>query len=301
MSYTAIENNTIVIDLTQAALTTGWSLSSDASSASHISCNAGSLTLINYTFLVGHTYRYTYQLSITSGYIQTNFGSAKTVSGLIDETVVATSSQMYFYANGNCTISNFSVELDEETLDSQAQNTVALSEKLGKWTSFYTKAPDSAFSMFTKTYEFKDGNAYVQENGTPNRCNFFGVQYPATIWFSTNEQPTLSKKYIGVNYQANQLLTTTPSGINTSHGEVSELINVDFVQQTLTDGVVTITQYDDEGLYSAPFMRSFPDLVNGNTLIGNWLQMSLQTSSSSNPLNLFTTEIKYVHSYQNIR
>ena len=301
MSYTAIENNRIIIDLTQAALTTGWTLSSDGTSASHESCNAGKLTVINFTFIPGQQYRYTYQLSISSGYIQTNFGTAKTVSGFIDETVTATASQMYFYANGVCTISNFSVELYSPVLDSQAQNTVALSEKLGKWTSFYTYAPDSAFSMFTKTFPSKDGNSYVQETGTSNRCNFFGVQYPATIWFSTNEQPTLSKKYIGVNYQANQLLTTTPSGINTSHGEVSELINVDFAQETLTDGVTTITQYDSEGLFSAPFVRSFPDLINGNILIGNWMQMSLQTNSPSSVLNLFTTEIKYVHSYQNIR
>jgi len=301
MSYTAVENNTILITLTQLAQTQGWTLSSDGTSATHDSCNPGSITLLNFPLIPGQIYRYTYQLSITSGYIQSNYGTPKTVSGLIDETVTATGTSLYFYANGNCTISDFNIELDEEVLDNQAQNTVALSEKLGKWTSFYTYSPDSAFSMFTKTYLFKDGNAYVQESGTSNRCNFFGVQYPATIWFSTNEQPTLSKKYIGVNYQANQLLTTTPSGINTSHGEVSELINVDFAQETLTDGVTTITQYDSEGLYSAPFVRSFPDLINGNILIGNWMQMSLQTIAPSSVLNLFTTEIKYVHSFNNIR
>lgn len=173
---------------------------------------------------------------------------------------------------------------------------------MNKWTSFYSFIPDSAFSLFTNTYSFFQGNAFLHEANTAFRCNFYGVQYPATIFISTNEQPSISKKFIELNYQANQLLITPPSGIVTQNGQVSELIPIDFQQEVLADSISpSIFIYSVEGLFRAPFLRSFPDIINGDTLIGNYMTIGLQTTSPSSILSLFTTEIKYVHSYQNIR
>jgi hypothetical protein len=110
-----------------------------------------------------------------------------------------------------------------------------------------------------------------------------------------------TKTFLSVNYQANQLLVTPSLGINTSTGQKSELINVDFEQQVLTDGAITVICYEVEGLYKGSFMREFPDLVNGNPLKGNYLTMGLETTAPSGILVLFTTEVSYNHSYQNIR
>lgn len=300
-NFTAIENNPIFIDLTIAALTTGWT--SNGSSASHESCNAGKLYLLDYPLTIGQMYRYTYQVNaITSGYVQTNFGARITTTGLVDETFTANDTQLYFYANGNCTISNFAIEVAPSAVSDYQQNTIAFNEKLNKWTSFYTYLPESVFSIFTKSFPAKDGQFYVQEANTSDRCRFFGQQFPATIFFTTNQQPSISKTFESLNYQANQLLITPASGINTANGGVSELIPTDFLQEVLADNISpSVFIYDAEGIYKASFMRAFPDLVEGNILQGNWMNIGLQTTEPNEVLVLFTTEVEYVHSRQNIR
>jgi len=301
MSFTAFENNRIIFSLVDLATTTGWSPNADGS-ASHDSCNDGNLYLLNTTLIIGQRYRWTYYLnSISSGYVQASIGAQQTIVGFIDETGIATSTQFWFYSNGTLNISDFNIVLDVIEESPYQQNTIALSEKLGKWTSFYSFIPDNAFSIFTRTYSTFRGQTYFHEANTPDRCNFYGVQYPATIWFSTNQQPSISKTFLTINYQANQLLVTPSLGINTSTGQKSELINVDFEQQVLTDGAITVIGYEVEGLYKGSFMREFPDLVNGNPLKGNYLTMGLETTAPSGILVLFTTEVSYNHSYQNIR
>lgn len=300
--YQAIENNRILIDLTQAARSSGWTV--NGTTASHDSCNSGNLYLLNYPLTIGQVYRYTFQINYvtTPSYVTTNFGMPQTVSGLVDEAFTADATQLYFFANGECQIQDFAIEVDRVEVGIYEQNTIAWAEKLNKWTSFYTYIPESAFSLFTKSFPWLDGEVYVQEANTSDRCNFFGVQYPATIYFSTNQQPSLAKTYIAVNYQANQLLITPPSGIGTQTGQTSELIAVDFLQEVLADAVSpSVFVYEAEGLYKASYMRAFPDLINGNELKGNYLTMGLQTTAPSGILVLFTSEVEYVHSYQNIR
>lgn len=299
--YTGIENNNILIDLTQAALSTGWT--TDGNIASHDSCNPGSIFLKNYTLIIGQTYTYSYQIdSVTSGFVQANIGTAQTVAGFVTETVVANSTQLSIFANGSCQIENFVIEVNTDVVSEYSQHTIAYSERIEKWTSFYTYDPDSAFSIFTKTYAFKNGDTYVQEANTSLRCNFFGTQYLSTIYFSSNEQPSFPKTYQSVNYQANQLLITPPSGIVSANGQVSELIPVDFLQMELADNISpSVFTYSVEGIYKANFMRAFPDLVNGDIIQGNYLTMGLQTTAPSGILVLFTTELNYVHSFANTR
>lgn len=295
-SYSAIENNRIIVDLTQAALDSGWSVSGGI--ATHISCNDGDIYLLGYNLIIGQSYTYNVQAMISSGDLQAMGGSQKTVGGLIQETIVATGTQFFFYANGNCTIQDFVIEAFAPVVSQYEQSTLAFSEKLNKWTSFYTKIPESAYSMYKKTYEWKEGNVYLVESGSNDRCLFFGVQYPATIWFSTNQQPTIAKTFMAVNYQASQLLITPASGVYTSTGQYSELIAQDFLQDTLGNGYQI---YAVEGLYQGYYLREIPDMINGSQLKGSYLEMGLQTTSPSSILTLFSTEVNYVHSYQSIR
>lgn len=296
--FSTIENNNLDIYLPDVAHSTGWALNADGS-ATHSSCNDGDMTVTTYTLIVGMKYRWTYKInSISGGLVEASIGSPQTATGFVDESGTATSTQFFFYSNANCNISNFTIEIDSSQVGTFAQNTIAFSEKLNKWTSFYTYISESSFSMFTKNYVAQQGNIYVQESGSDDRCNFYGVQYPATIWFSTNESPTVAKTFLSINYQANQLLTPPPSGVTTSTGQVSELDAANFIQMVLNDGSVF---YEAEGLYKAPFVRAYPDLINGNPLKGNYLVMGLETMSPSSVLELFTTEINYVKSYQNIR
>jgi hypothetical protein len=59
--------------------------------------------------------------------------------------------------------------------------------------------------------------------------------------------------------------------------------------------------YMVESLYKANFLRAIPDIIEGETLIGNYMQIGLQTTAPSGILSLFSTEIVYTHLYQNIR
>ncbi len=306
MSFTGTENQPIFIDLTQVAVSTGWT--TDGVVATHESCNDGNVIVRGYTIVPGVTYRISVIVdSLISGTLFAALGG-NDVGGImgtglyVAEITAITDEAPRFYANGNCQIRNFVIEAEVEVLPDDAQNTIAWAEIINKWTSFYTKAPEVAYSLFTKLYEFQDGNCFVAESGSSDRCNFFGTQYPATIWFSTNQQPSIGKLYQSVNYQANQLLITPPSGINTQGGQTSELIPVDFEQMVLADNVSpSVFVYQVESLFKASFMRSFPDLVEGDTLIGNYMQMGLQTTAPSGVLTLFSTEICYVHLKQNIR
>lgn len=303
--YTAIENNPILISLTALAKDSGWTVNGTV--ASHSSCNDGNLYLLNFPLTTGQTYRYTYEvLTRSSGYVEaflgTNHGNQITTTGLVDETIVANGADLYFYSNGTLSIDNFSIEVVASSIDPYQKNTIAYSEKSNKWVSFYSYIPDNAFSLYTNLYSFYQGRAYVHEHNSSDRCNFYGVQYPSTVIFSTNQQPSITKTFSSINYQANQLLITPASGINTANGQISELITEDFLQQTLVDGSITINEYQTEGIYDANFLRDMTvDINNGEFLQGNWLTIGLQTTSPSTPLKLFSTEIIYSHSYSNTR
>lgn len=296
MIYTALQDTPIQIDLTQVARDSGWSV--DGTLATHQSCNAGYVYLLNYPLIIGQQYQYTYQIiSISGGYVQAYTGAQYTTPQWVTETITANSTQFYFYSNANCAIDDFSTESIQAITSYTAQNTISFSEKTDKWQSFYTYIPDNAFSLYTDTFSFYQGVPYLHGQGSYSRGNFYGVQYPAIINISSNEQPTRVKTFIGLNYQANELLIS-PS-IQTSLGQQSQLFAGNYLQATYNDGSQV---YSNEGMYKASFLRDMNvDLVNGPPLKGNWLTMELQTTSPSTPLALYTTEINYAHSFQGIR
>jgi len=303
MSYSAVEDTPIEANLITQANNTGWSIAGDV--ASHESCNDGRLRLTGYTILAGVEYTVTYSvISISGGYVSLTLGGVEgahvTTAGLVTETFIATTDGAYFYSNATCSISIFALQINPVPIDDYQQNTIAFSERTGKWGSWYTFVPDIGFSLNVDSYTYNQGVLYIHANNSPNRCEFYGVQFPATVIFTTNQQPSIAKTFISLNYQSNALMVTAPTGgIVTSNGQVSELIATDFIQATYNNGRV---QYDSEGLFNASFLRDMTvDIINGPQLIGNWCQVSLQTASASGVLNLYSTEIIYCHSYQNIR
>lgn len=304
MSFTAVQEQPIFVDLLAQANDNGWSF--DGTQARHETCNAGNLYFIGQGIVPGVTYTINFQvLSISGGYLQGfigGVGSAHITSpGQYKATFTAmggAAGDSYFYSDANCVLEFFSIQTVPVPISEYQQNTIAYNDRADKWGAFYTKVPDIGGFLFEKTFEYLQGNLYISEHGTDNRCNFFGDQFPATIIFTTNQQSTLAKTFIAINYQADALLVS-PSLINTSLGQASELNASDFIAETYNDGSVI---YTSDGLYQAYFLRDMTvDLINGDPLKGNWMKVGLQTASPSSVLNLFTTEIQYNHSYQNIR
>lgn len=300
--FTAVQDTPIIISLVDLAKSSGWVI--DGAIASHSSCNDGNLYVIDYPLVIGQSYRLTYAvLTYSSGYVQsflgTNGGIQASSVQFVDETIVANGTQFYFFSNGTLSIENFTIGVSAVKTNPYQQNTIAYNARQNKWVSFYSYIPDVAFSIYTKTYSFFEGAAYLHEAGSDDRCNFYGVQYASIITFTTNQQPTIVKTFQSINYQANQLLISATGGILTSLGQRSELIADDFVQQQLSPMVV---EYQVEGIFQASFLRDMNfDIINGEPLKGNWLSMTMINTSPSVPMDLYSTEIIYTHSYSNTR
>jgi hypothetical protein len=295
MSYTELQNSPIIIDLKQAAKDTGWSV--DGTYAIHESCNAGTIHLTSFTPVAGTLYNITYNvISISSGNVRcsigANNGQTITTAGLVSDTITADGGQLTFYSNAACKIALFNIQAQIPAPDNDAQNTIVYSAKSNKWSDFRTFVPDYGFSLFTNTYLFSNGALYGQLNGGNSRNNFFGSQYQSKLKFVYNKQPVSVKTFNSIVLQANELLITTTDGISTSLGQVSELIDTDFLKDVLTDGTTIVNVYAKEGIYSAGFLRDKnEDLINGAPLKGNYITIELITTNGSTSLKLFSVAV----------
>lgn len=295
MSYSAFENTPIIVDLLIAANDTGWSLNGDGT-ASHVSCNSGYITLLNYPAVAGHTYTITYTVnSISGGYVQAFAGGAGgtqiTTPEIVVETITAgADGTIQLFSNAVCQVQLFNIV--DVTVDGDPV-TIVYATKNRKWSDNRTTNPAMGLSLYERTLQIaQNGAIYVQQVGSESRNNFFGVQYDSTIKLVDAEKGALLKTYNSIALQAAQLMVTTDGGITTSLGQVSSLIEQDFLKSALNDGVSSINVYDQVGVYGASFLRDQnQDIINGDALAGNYIIVELITTKSAMPLRLFTVAI----------
>lgn len=295
--YSAIENQPILINLLQACNTTGWFLT-DGINAVHESCNAGNLPLEEYPVLAGNTYKVSYVISaITGGYVQVqspgSSGAMQTTPNVYVETVSPTSNGFIsFYSNASCSITAFNVQL----VSSAPGTTIVFAVKNNKWSDFRQFYPDFGWSLYTRTIVGYEGQFYTFENGGgADTNNFFGVQFQSSIKFVEAKNPAIIKDFEALSYQANQLLITSIDGVQSSLGQITTLIDTDFIKQALTSGGLTVTNYNVDGVYSASFLGDKNDeggVVNGNGMRGNFLIVELVTFDGSQPLTLFSIAVR---------
>lgn len=290
-----LELTPVEIDLVAHSKTTGWTLLGNK--AEHEACNAGRIYLLNYPLVSGDTYEISYTIdSINTGYLQpfagTTGGLQRTAPGFYKETIVANGTQFFFYSNANVQyLSSFDIKNTKVPTGLKQQNTIAYSDKLNKWTSYYTYNPDCAFSLFINMYSYKNGRMYIHNNNSSSRNNFYGIQYESLINVPFYSQSVVSKTFQSISYQGNQLLITSEDGITTSLGQISELIEEDFLKDILEDGVNQVDVFSVEGIYSASFLRDKNiDLINGDPLKGNYITVELKTTTNQ-VLKLYTVEV----------
>jgi hypothetical protein len=303
MSYSAIENTPISVDIVnQASIDTGWTI--NGLSATHSSCNAGNLRMTGFAIVIGQTYEVAYKVdSISGGYVQLVFGGAAgssiTTSGFVIASFTATNTTAYFYSNANCTIELLNIQVVQtQPISNTQQNSISFSQKTNKWVSFYTFVPDIGGALNTKVYTANQGQIYVHESGADDRNNFYGTQYQSILQFVDAPNPTIPKQFQSISVQSNELMITTSEGIQTSLGQISELSQVDFIKDYLSDGVSSVNVQDVEGIYSANLLRdaNSPDgLLNGDVLRGNYIIVSM-ISTSNVPLLLYTINVVSKHS-----
>lgn len=286
MSLTILQNTPTVVDLVSEARSTGWTLLPNGT-AHHESCNAGYIyvkdTLI--TPIQGNSYTVSYQITdYVSGnlilYVGNAFAAVRTANGNYTDTLTATGAnpEIRIYSNGNLTLSLLDIRTDTASTLTKQRNTISFDEVSNKWTSYSSFTSDFGFSLFKDVFTFKAGRLYKHDQTLPNRNIVYGVQYQTSVKFVANANPGQPKTFLSLSYEANQLMVTTDDGITTSLGQVSELIDVDFLKDTLTYGMVTVDIYDVEGVYSASFLRDTSnggDINNGDVLKGTHIIVEL--------------------------
>lgn len=298
MSFTAIENTPIIVDLLAQTKDTGWTIDGDV--ATHVACNAGNIQLTGYNIIAGDTYQISYRIiNISGGSLQMfagdTAGISRTTAGDYVETILASGSApiLYFHSNANCQLKAFNLRNTVEDVSNTQKNTIVYSPVNNKWTMFLTMSPEYGFSMDIRTLIFQYGILYSQENGSTDRNTFFGVEYKSLFTFVENKNPAIVKSFQCLAIQGNQLMITTDNGIQTSLGQLSTLIDTDFIEQDLVDGNITVNIYDRYGVYMASFLNDEnDDVVNGNDLKGNYIIVQLQSLNTGVPLQIFSVDVK---------
>jgi len=278
MSFTTIQNTPITINLNQQANARGWSIVGD--SAVHETCNIGVIKQSGYPIVAGLQYEFSYTIDyINSGLITAKLGNVngvpRSTTGFFVETITAVNTDtLEFYSNANVKISPITIRVITNVYNEKPTNTLAWSEKYNKWASFRGYSPDFGFSMFINMFMSLNGRNWVSTVQSV-RNNFFGVQNKSIIKFVANQDQIQPKTFQAISYKSNKLMITTSDGIETSIGQLSNLIDGDFLKDILNDGVSTVNIYSVEGVFSAGFMKAKPDVVNGDVLKGNYVTVEL--------------------------
>lgn len=290
MSLIIQQNTPTIVDLVREARSTGWSLLPDVT-ARHESCNSGYMTVVDslITPLTGGEYTISYQISnYTSGtlivYIGNSSSPVRSANGNYTDTLIATgvNPKIRIYSDGNLDLTLLDVKADTSLTITKQRNTINWDEDTNKWPSYSSHTSDFGFSLFKDLFTFKNGRLYRHDPLLPTRNNIYGVQYKTIVRLPFTGGQGQSKTYLSLSYEANQLMVTTDNGIETSLGNVSELIDQDFLKATLDDGVTLIDIYDVEGVYSSSFLRDTSnggDIINGDVLKGTYIIVELIQSN----------------------
>lgn len=300
MGFTTKQNNEVEVDLLIQGNSVGWSVSDGK--AIHEACNAGSIFLDGKEIVAGETYVISYTIDNISGsylqcYLGDTGGTQHTTTGNKVETLVVSGEapKLRFYAPQAtaCQIDVFTVQKVEQSTALKQSNTTAFSEKTNKWNPHYTYIPDAGFSLFTNLFTYKAGQLWSHDNSIEPRNRFYGVQYSSILKPVFNLNKSEVKTFQSITLQSNQLMVTTTAGIETSLGQISELIAGDFLHDIL-DGVTDIEVYDKEGRFHSGFLRDKNvDLLDGPPLKGSFISVELITADAGK-LRLSTATVSSV-------
>lgn len=165
--------------------------------------------------------------------------------------------------------------------------TLAFSEDINRWTTFYSFIPDCGGYIFNQYITYKDANMWTHNtNNTYN--SFYGTSYPSSAEIVYNGSPSLIKTFIGVMEQSSAVWV--PTLISTSNNQLSELASSNFSLK--------------EGVYFSSLLREktadIKSLYFGNDLKGNWIKLYLALTNSTKQ-TLLSVDVRHIPSYQGIK
>lgn len=170
--------------------------------------------------------------------------------------------------------------------------TISFDEVNNAFESFYSYKPEMMGELNTTLFSFKNGQIWVHNNDV--YCNFYGVQYPASITTVFNSGALDKKTWISLMETANTIWNCpeiyTQMISYGSTPQQSVLIDADF--QVL------------ESEYHASFLRdsnSLGGLLNGNTLKGGYIVIKFEKSNANTFVYLNSATVKFIDSPLNNR
>jgi hypothetical protein len=113
-------------------------------------------------------------------------------------------------------------------------NTITYDDGAKGWTSFHSWIPDWMSRLNNRFFTVKDGQLYLHnDEDNPVRNNFYGVQYPTTLTYMINVEPSSIKVAKTINTESNKAfdveiksyLNDETSSITQSTIDVSEFLN----------------------------------------------------------------------------
>ena len=170
--------------------------------------------------------------------------------------------------------------------------TISFDEVGNGFESFYSYHPEFMGNLNTTMFSFKNGGLWTHTSNT--YCNFYGIQYPASITTVFNSGALDKKTWISLMETANTVWTCpeiyTQMISYGSTPQESVLISADF--KVL------------ESEYHASFLRdsnSFGGLLNGDTLKGGYIVIKFEKSNANTFVYLNSATVKFIDSPLNNR
>jgi len=170
--------------------------------------------------------------------------------------------------------------------------TICFDEVGNAFESFYSYFPEMMGNLNTTFFSFKNGQIWSHTSTT--YCNFYGVQYGASITTVFNRANADKKTWISIVETANTvwecpLIYTQMMSYGTQRQE-SVLIESDF--------------FTLESTYNSSFLKdvhSQGGLINGSSLKGGYMVIKLQKSNANTFVYLNNVGVKYINSALNLR
>ena len=171
--------------------------------------------------------------------------------------------------------------------------TISFDEVGNAFESFYSYHPEFMGDLNTKILTFKDGEIWAHNN-TSTFCNFYGVQYGASITTVFNQANINKKTWISMAQTANTVWECPEI--------YTQMNSYDAVKQEseLNAGDFEVL----ESTYNASFLKdknSQGGLIEGSSLKGGYIVAKFEKTSANSFVYLNNVGIKYIDSPLNNR
>lgn len=165
--------------------------------------------------------------------------------------------------------------------------TIAWSESINRWTTFYDFTPDIGGYIFNKYFTYLNARMY-EHNVNDSRNSFYGQVKSSSISVVFNGSPAGIKTFLGLMNQSTTAWSLGDS-IRTSEGQSSELFLEDFTEK--------------EGVFMASFFKadnSPGGLFSGDALKGNWIKFRLSNGLATKDI-IQALHMRFIPSNQGIK